>query len=48
MGSLESLFSLSNKMHVRVEKNMKDRIKGSDRQLGHLPMPLTKEDGRGD
>lgn len=35
-------------MHVRGGENMKDRIKGSDRQLGHLTQLLTKEDGRGD
>lgn len=49
MGSLESLFSQSNEVHLPwgqrgvggAGRNMKDRLQGSDRQPGHLIQPRT-------
>lgn len=47
MGSLESLFSQSNEVHLPGGKNMKDRLWGSDRQLGHLTQPCAeRRDGQ--
>ncbi len=39
MGSLESLFSQSNEVRLPGERNMKDRLGGSDRQVGHFTQP---------